>query len=180
MDVSTFCPPKKPNQMDFERLVMSTKKRRHNESDSDSTLKLITDLRPWQQKVLDTFLTTADDRTINWVYDKKGGCGKTQFLKYMVHHHKVAFSRGGRYSDVCNLIFKQNMNQCKAVFLDIPREAGADVSYSALEAIKDGLISNTKYQTGSKAFNSPHVFVFSNSPPDLEKFTADRWNVIVI
>jgi hypothetical protein len=51
------------------------------------------------------------------------------------------------------------------------------VSYSSIECIKNGMITNTKYETGFKVFNPPHVVVFSNFPPDEEKLSADRWNI---
>jgi len=98
----------------------------------------------------------------------------------LVHHYKVAISRGGKYSDVCNVIFKTDMFKCRAMCIDMPRSKGLEVSYAALEAIKDGMISNTKYQTGSKLFNPPHVFVFSNYAPDRTQFSSDRLNVINI
>ena len=38
------------------------------------------------------------------------------------------------------------------------------------------MICNTKYETGVKIFNSPHIICFANFPPDnLEQLSADRW-----
>ena len=166
--------------MDVVDLIESTNTKKRRLDSISGGLDLITELRPWQEELLELYKTPTDNRTINWICDAKGSCGKSCFLKYMVHHHNVLFTRGGKYSDVCNMIFKANMKTCRAVFLDIPRAKGPEVSYAALEAIKDGMISNTKYQTPSKLFNAPHVFVFSNFPPDRSKFSADRWNIITI
>jgi hypothetical protein len=38
------------------------------------------------------------------------------------------------------------------------------------------MICNTKYETGVKVFNSPHIFVFANFPPDKpDELSNDRW-----
>jgi len=49
-----------------------------------------------------------------------------------------------------------------------------------LESIKNGLIVNTKYETGSKLFNSPHIIVFSNMSPDVSAMSMDRWKIICL
>lgn len=141
-------------------------------------LKLITNLYPWQQNIKDICLTEPDDRTINWYWEPIGNIGKTQFIKYMIFHHKVLYCCKGKYADIINLAFNQDMNETDVVMFNLPKEDKAKISYSALECIKDGLICNTKFETGSKIFNSPHVFVFSNFPPDTEKLSKDRWNIV--
>jgi hypothetical protein len=37
-------------------------------------------------------LDKPDDRTIYWIYDPNGCCGKSEFLKYMVVKHKTIFT----------------------------------------------------------------------------------------
>lgn len=69
------------------------------------------------------------------------------------------------------------MDECECVIFDIPRNQGNNVSYSAIESIKNGLICNTKYETGTKVFNSPKIMVFSNMAPDLESLSEDRWKI---
>ena len=92
--------------------------------------------------------------------------------------HKILFCDGGKKPDLINLAFNNDMNECKCVIWDIPRSAKGSISYSTLEAFKNGLICNTKYETGVKAFNPPHIFVFANFPPDDEaKLSPDRWNI---
>ncbi len=71
------------------------------------------------------------------------------------------------------------MNNCRGIIWDIPRSSKGNVSYATLEAVKNGLICNTKYETGVKVFNPPHVIVFANFPPDDEsQLSADRWHII--
>lgn len=54
------------------------------------------------------------------------------------------------------------------------------VNYGALESSKNGHVFSGKYESGSKAFNKPHVICFANAPPDLESMSKDRWNVVHI
>ena len=73
------------------------------------------------------------------------------------------------------------MDECDCVMFDIPRAHGGSISYSSLESIKNGMVCNTKYETGVKVFNSPHVIIFANFPPDKpELLSDDRWNVVNI
>jgi len=37
------------------------------------------------------------------------------------------------------------------------------------------MITNTKFETGVKVFNPPHIVVLSNEYPDTEKVSLDRW-----
>lgn len=139
-------------------------------------IKIIKNLYPWQQEILDIFLTEPDDRTVYWFWEDTGNVGKTQFIKYMVIKYHVLFCCGGEYKDIMNLVFNQDMDECKGVFFNIPRANQGRVSYKSLESIKDGMVCNTKYETGVKIFNSPHVFCFANFPPDdTEKLSDDRW-----
>lgn len=141
-------------------------------------LKIINELRNWQQNILDICLTEPDDRTINWYFDKCGNIGKTSFIKYMVYHHNALFCNGGKYSDIMNLVFNQDMDNCNIVLFDIPRANKGNISYSSLESIKNGMVCNTKYETGTKLFNSPHVFIFANFPPEnYNDLSIDRWNI---
>jgi len=139
-------------------------------------IKIIQTLYEWQKKIETLILTEPDDRSVYWFYDKKGNIGKTQFIKYCVIKHKVLFCSGGKMSDIMNLVFNQNMDECNCVMFNIPRANEGYVSYASLESIKDGMVCNTKYETGVKIFNSPHLICFANFPPnDKEKLSDDRW-----
>lgn len=76
-----------------------------------------------------------------------------------------------------NIIFNADMDNCNCVMIDIPRINKDCISYASLESIKNGLICNTKYETGSKVFNSPHLIIFANSPPNECKLSKDRWKI---
>lgn len=141
-------------------------------------LKLITNLYDWQIDIVNIIKSEPDDRTIYWYYEEIGSFGKSQFVKYCAYHYKVLMCNGGKHSDIMNLVFNQDMDETNCVMFDIPRPHEGNVSYSALECIKNGMVCNTKYETGVKLFNSPHIFCFANFPPDDQtKLSADRWKI---
>jgi len=140
-------------------------------------IKIIEVLKPWQKDIEDIFFTEPDGRSIHWYWENVGGVGKSSFCKYMYVKHKALVIQGGKLGDIMNLIFNTDMDRCSMVIIDIPRNNGNSVSYNSIECILNGMITNTKYETGTKVFNPPHVIVFSNFEPDLDKLSEDRWNV---
>ena len=54
------------------------------------------------------------------------------------------------------------------------------MNYGALEQLKNGLVYNTKYESGMRMFATPHVLVFSNFEPDRSKITEDRMVMVTI
>ena len=141
-------------------------------------IKIISELREYQKVIENIYLTEPDDRAIYWFYEDIGNVGKSAFCKYMYSKHGVLFCNGGKSGDLINLCFNTDMDNTKAVIWDIPRASQNAISYSAVEQIKNGLICNTKYETGNKIFNPPHIFIFANFPPrDTHNLSIDRWNI---
>lgn len=134
-------------------------------------------LRPWQQSVVDIYMGEPNGRTIHWFWENTGGVGKSALCKYMYVKYKCLVIQGGKLADIMNIIFNSDMGIIKMVLIDIPRNCINKVSYSAIECILNGMITNTKYETGVKIFNPPHVVVFANFPPDLENLSEDRWSI---
>lgn len=144
-------------------------------------LKIINELKEWQQSILDLVKVEPDDRKIIWIYENIGNVGKSAFSKYLVVKYDALYITEGKKSDVINIVYNYILNNdLNILILDIPRDNGNKCSYKSLEEIKNGLICNTKYETGNKVINAPHIIVFSNEPPDLEKFSKDRWDIYEI
>jgi hypothetical protein len=139
-------------------------------------IKIIENLYRWQMDIESIYDNEPDDRSVYWFWEAEGNIGKSAFIKYMIVKHKVLFCSGGKHNDIMNLVFNQDMNETKCVIFDIPRSHKGGISYASLESIKNGMICNTKYETGVKVFNSPHIFVFANFPPDKpDELSNDRW-----
>lgn len=138
--------------------------------------------KPWQQSVLDIIEQKADDRTVNWYWDTKGNCGKSFLCKYLYLKYDAIIA-DGKKDNVFNQIklwldnHKDNEDP-NLIILDIPRHSMEYINYGVLEQIKNGMIYSGKYEGGVCVFESPHVFVFSNSKPIESKFSLDRWNIV--
>ena len=131
----------------------------------------------WQEKIIEIVQSKPNDREVHWYWSEKGGVGKSSFVKHLVMNYRAVLLSKGKYNDICNLIFKANMSRDNIVIFDLPRNNGNYISYDAVESIKNGMITNMKYETGFKCFPSPHVLVFANEPPDTEKLSEDRWKI---
>lgn len=140
-------------------------------------------LYPWQQELYDILKEECEDRrTIHWYWSDSGNIGKSEFVKYCrlkLNSLKLTY---GKTSDLINLVFNANMDERNIIMIDIPRNGGNKISYNALEEIKNGYITNTKYETDDKIFKSPHIAILANVPPDTtsQGFSADRWHIVEI
>ena len=143
-------------------------------------LKLITNLYPWQIEIVNLLKIEPDGRTINWYHEPIGGSGKSAFCKYMFSKYNVLVIQGGKLSDIMNILFNYDCDSLEMIIIDIPRKNKNNISYSAVECILNGMITNTKYETGTKVFNPPHLVVFSNFHPDTVNLSEDRWRITEI
>lgn len=137
--------------------------------------------RQYQTFILGIIEGEPDPRSIHWFFDRTGNVGKSAFCKYLVGKKGALFIDEGTKANIVNMVynFAQEIN---LIVVDVPRANKNKVSYKSLEAIKNGMIMNTKYETGQKMFNPPHIIVFSNFPPDVnnETVSADRMLVYEI
>lgn len=143
-------------------------------------LKIITELRPFQLEIENILLQEPDDRTIYWIYDEEGKKGKSSFCRYLIHKYDALYLTEGKKTDLINIVYNYVLNKdLNIVLVDVPR-SNKNISYKTLEEIKNGIICNTKYETGTHLINPPHIIVFANFYPDREQFTDDRWCIYTI
>lgn len=144
----------------------------------EEELDIIEKLMPWQEDIINIISKPADKRSVYWFWEPDGGAGKSVFSKYLCHKHNAIYIDEGKKSDIINIIYNTpKIGKNSIIVIDIPRNNGNNVSYKAIEQIKNGLICNTKYETGSRIFNSPHVIIFSNNYPDKKMLSNDRWKI---
>lgn len=148
------------------------------ESPEELTCLSEEELYPWQKQALEMLKGPRDNRTVNWYWEKTGNVGKTAFTRYLGIKHNACIIQKGKYADIMNHVFMSK--NVKIFIIDVPRSSGNSVSYNAIESIKSGIIFNSKYETGQKFINPPHIIVFSNEEPDMQKLSADRWNIVKI
>lgn len=133
----------------------------------------------WQEEVKGRCMVSADDRTINYIIDFKGHMGKSKFCKWMHFHHGAIMIPWGKTGDILNLVTKLG---AKTVYLfDLsrskPQDWAKDDIAAAMEQIKNGYIVNWKFETGAFLMEPPHIWCFSNSPPNISSMSADRWKL---
>lgn len=136
----------------------------------------------WQRNLVEMVLDKPDDRQIYWYYELEGCAGKTAIAKYICAKLD-AIVVSGKSSDCKNAImqFKASKSYYPTIIIfDIPRCNNNHLSYEAMECIKNGFFYSGKYEGGMCIFNSPHVIVFSNQLPEMDKLSHDRWQIIHI
>lgn len=143
----------------------------------------IAELYPWETMLLDVLKAEPDNRTIVYVHEPNGGVGKTIFQKYVYTHLEDVIVLSGKAADMKNGIItfiETNKKTPKIVLIDIPRDTGDAVSWAGIEQIKNMFFFSGKYEGGMVCGASPHVMIFSNSPPPLSCLSGDRWRIIAL
>lgn len=140
----------------------------------DQTCLNVEDLYDWQKEIWDLCLTVPDDRTIHWYWEPDGCCGKTALVK-MLCLKQGGFLFGGSEKDIASRCLLTGAP--RLCLMNLCRTSEGRISFSAIEALKDGLIQSGKYEGGQMVFNSPHVIIFANYAPDMEALSVDRWNI---
>lgn len=146
--------------------------------------------RMWQQEAEEILEEEPDRRTIHWFWEPVGNVGKSTWItSYCIRHQGEVIAVNGKSNDIFYAIaehysvenqksfrkMKLTWKPYRVIFIDVPREQGDKVNYRAIEEIKNGRLFNGKYKSGMVLFDSPHIMVFANAPPNREKFSEDRW-----
>lgn len=66
------------------------------------------------------------------------------------------------------------------VCFDVTRLNEKHFSYNTLEQIKSGFVMSGKYKGTKRLFDPVPVVVFANFAPELNKLSADRWQIFNI
>jgi len=140
-------------------------------------------LKPWQKAVYDLTRTEPDDRSINWFYDIKGGCGKSALAKFISYHHKDdTLYVSGKAADIKYALatFLEQHGEIRTIIYDITRSQENYFSYQSIEELKNGICFATKYESQQLIFNPPHVIIFANFEPDKSMLSEDRWKIVCL
>lgn len=137
-------------------------------------------LKPWQSALLDVVNETPCPRKIHWMWDQEGNKGKSWMANYLGCMMKACLLTSGKKADLA-YIFVQNPS--KIVVFDLsrttaPTEEGKhylDGVYSLAEDLKNGRVISTKYESKTIFFEPCHVIFFANYPPDMTKWSEDRY-----
>nr|WCR62235.1 MAG: replication associated protein [ssDNA virus sp.] len=135
--------------------------------------------RGWQREVINNLMTQSD-RQIDFIYNPKGNEGKSWLTGHLYETGKawIVDVDGAEHipRDVANLVEKRGYRPI--VVFDIPRTSKAtkqDEIFTALEKVKDGLITDARYSCSIVHIRGVKVIVFSNKGLDFTKLSDDRW-----
>lgn len=152
----------------------------------------IEDLHGWQTEVIEKEKLRdpcdPEARHVVYIWSPHGSVGKTRMALTLVDQQDRNWLMVcGSVANISYLITKWYQefpkDELHGVIIDVPRCATsrednhAWFSVSAVEAICNGYIVNTKYECSAKRINRPHVVIFANTDPPYEKLSADRWHV---
>lgn len=133
-------------------------------------------LYPWQQSVIDD-ADVWDTRHINIIVDTKGNIGKSILVSWIRAYKigkKLVYSNDFR--DIMRAVLC--MGASKLYVVDIPRAIKKDKLFQlmgALEEIKNGYAYDDRYEFKDIMFDCPNIWVFTNTIPDTELMSQDRW-----
>lgn len=133
-------------------------------------------LRPWQQALMDKLDAPADDRKIMWYWESTGNVGKTFFAKYLAAMKDATILDCSKKAD---LIYMLRDHVGEVIIFNIVRSMDKDFMghiYTVCESIKDDVVINTKYESCRIPMGKQHVLVFANEPPDMTKWSDDRYD----
>ena len=138
---------------------------------------------PWQQQVLDTLKTKADDRTIRWVWEAEGNVGKSKLVKFLCWKKMATSIPAGTATQIKTCVIAKGASP--AYMIDMPRTKGKDEHmedmFSAIEGIKNGMVESAMYGKVQELFmEPPHIFCFANYAPPTKRLSADRWKVFKV
>lgn len=139
-------------------------------------------LFPWQQQVIDS-AEHFNSRTVNYIYDPEGSKGKTTIaalccLLYKGLRIPAVNDHEKLLASVCDILRAKLERVPGPIFIDLPRymdKKRLHGIYSAVEEIKNGHVYDMRFHFKEWWFDSPPIWVFANTIPDLSALSADRW-----
>lgn len=134
----------------------------------------------WQRNLLGVLDGPINDRKVILVLDPKGNTGKTYFKTYYsaLHNTDTFTSEGGPTKDI--LYAAKQYTYRRVVLFDFMRTQFDHINLQAVEQLKNGSYTSTKYES-KKVFGSiPHCVIFSNNVFDLRGLSMDRWELWLI
>lgn len=136
---------------------------------------------PFQQKILDS-KSYPDNRTINLIYDPDGCKGKSTIVGYMDSMRlaiKIPFCKD--FKELMRIAY--GSPDCGLYFIDMPRslrKESVDQMYAGIEELKNGYVFDDRYTYKRRWIDSPVIWVFTNTIPNVDLLSKDRWKYWII
>lgn len=132
----------------------------------------------WQLDLMEDIKKCAtNSRDILWVYDYIGKSGKNCMCEFLVEEYGAVIMGGADRHIKAQVMANQ---ECEIFIINVTREGAENVSYSAIEAVRDGIFASYFGCDANGMVRLKHypvVIIFSNNTPDHGKLSADRWQL---
>lgn len=136
------------------------------------------DFYKWQKTIVELFRIPCkwDCRKIYWRYGE-ANIGKTQFAKWLCVHLRAVIIGGAHRH-----MLAQVQNNYAPIYIILLSYGDEEVSYKAIEQIKDGLFSSHFGTDNNKMEirDAPHILIIGNEPPNKENrnFHPGKYDVL--
>ena len=126
-------------------------------------------LYPWQETVLEMIKGGYESRFINCIIQPPGCVGKSSFTEWLEYHkHAYEIPPFRLMEDIMAYAHANRGWKCYTV--DMPRgmkHSKLHDFFTGIEMLKNGLIVEKRYQAKKQRMNRPHIWIFTNTRPDL-------------
>lgn len=141
-------------------------------------IREIDKLYPWQQQIVDD-AENWDTRNINIIWDTEGNVGKS-ILAGWIRSYKIGrvLPPVNDSKDLLRMVY--GVGPSRLYVFDMPRSMNKDRLYgfySAIETIKDGYCYDDRYEFKERVFDCPNVWIFTNTYPNINFLSKDRWKI---
>ena len=120
------------------------------------------------------------DRGIHVVYDPNGNSGKS-FLCRWLYERNIGFYVPPTVRTTQGIIqyVASGYRGQRIIVIDIPRSSKwTNELYEGIEAIKDGLVYDTRYSAKMRDIWGVKILCLTNTRPQLEALSLDRWTIL--
>lgn len=124
-----------------------------------------------------------EERKIRVLVDEIGGIGKSKLRRWLQFHCRkevCVIPPVTDPKDVARMVLSLRKSTTKTYVIDIPRgwvnKKKLRDLYTALEALKDGGAWDDRYKGRQVMFTPPRILVLTNSKPELQWMSRDRWD----
>lgn len=147
-------------------------------------------MRPFQQYIYDYCKPDSafDDRYINLIYCPNGNVGKS-IIAHLCRLHLGGLTlppindHKELIQACCNFCTSKKVRKTIPIFFDLPRAMNKERLngiYTAIEVIKQGYLVDTRYKYQEWDMDCPKIWVFTNTEPEIDLLSKDRWNIWTI
>ena len=131
------------------------------------------------QKDISNWVNQPNNRTIDVIFDPVGDLGKSLFCEYL--EYIGAAEEVPSYRSMEDIMAWVASRPIKKMYcFDMPKGMKKDKLaefYSGIEIIKNGVAFDKRYSASKLRFDRPRVVIFTNTLPNFELMSADRWKV---